>query len=150
MSYFTQATDCLGTCACVVYWIIGGSNNEWRTILYTYNCLCFLGMEILQVGNLYMISYKNMKVVEVESEDNIPPLPSIEWLLQGCKVTHVDVPSPEIKQLWLDAYERGKQEGFSPVLLAVDSCFSNHLMTVLNGMMKPSVRTGNLKCWHQT
>lgn len=42
--------DCLGTCACVVYWIIGGSNNEWRTILYTYNCLCFLGMEILQVG----------------------------------------------------------------------------------------------------
>ena len=30
--------------------IIGGSNNEWRTILYTYNCLCFLGMEILQVG----------------------------------------------------------------------------------------------------
>ena len=34
----------------VVYWIIGGSNNEWRTILYTYNCLCFLGMEILQVG----------------------------------------------------------------------------------------------------
>lgn len=97
-----------------------------------------------------MISYKNMKVVEVESEDNIPPLPSIERFLQGCKVTHVDVPSPEIRQLWLDAYERGKQEGFSPVLLAVDSCFSTHLMTVLNGMMKPSVRSGNLKCWHQT
>lgn len=91
---------------------------------YTPIIVCaFLAWRFFKLVNLYMISYKNMKVVEVESEDNIPPLPSIEWLLQGCKVTHVDVPSPEIKQLWLDAYERGKQEGFSPVLLAVDSCF---------------------------
>ena len=95
---------------------------------YTPIIVCaFLAWRFFKLVNLYMISYKNMKVVEVESEDNIPPLPSIEWLLQGCKVTHVDVPSPEIKQLWLDAYERGKQEGFSPVLLAVDSCFFESL-----------------------
>ena len=95
---------------------------------YTPIIVCaFLAWRFFKLVNLYMISYKNMKVVEVECEDNIPPLPSIEWLLQGCKVTHVDVPSPEIKQLWLDAYERGKQEGFSPVLLAVDSCFFESL-----------------------
>lgn len=95
---------------------------------YTPIIVCvFLAWRFFKLVNLYMISYKNMKVVEVESEDNIPPLPSIERFLQGCKVTHVDVPSPEIKQLWLDAYERGKQEGFSPVLLAVDSCFFDSL-----------------------
>lgn len=95
---------------------------------YTPIIVCaFLAWRFFKLVNLYMISYKNMKVVEVESEDNIPPFPSIEWLLQGCKVTHVDVPSPEIKQLWLDTYERGKQEGFSPVLLAVDSCFFDSL-----------------------
>ena len=95
---------------------------------YTHIIVCaFLAWRFFKLVNLYMISYKNMKVVEVESEDNIPPLPSIEWFLQGCKVTHVDVPLPEIKQLWLDAYERGKQEGFSPVLLAVASCFFDSL-----------------------
>lgn len=91
---------------------------------YTPIIVCaFLAWRFFKLANLYMISYKNMKVVETDCEDNIPPLPSMEWLLSGCKATHVDVPSTEVKQLWLDAYEKGKQEGFCPVLLAVDSCF---------------------------
>lgn len=95
---------------------------------YTPIIVCaFVAWRFFKLVNLYMISYKNMKLMEVEGEDNIPPLPSIEWFLQGCKVSHVEVPDTEVKQLWLDTYERGKQEGFCPVLLAVDECFYDSL-----------------------
>lgn len=91
---------------------------------YTPIIVCaFLTWRFFKLVNLYMISYKNMKVVEGDYEDNIPPLPSIERFFQGCKVTHVDVPLTDIRQLWLDAYEKGKHQGFCPVLLAVDGCF---------------------------
>ena len=51
----------------------------------------------------------------------------IEEFLHGCKITHIDCKPDKIKQLWLDAYERGKANGFCPVLLEVDDCFYDSL-----------------------
>lgn len=93
---------------------------------YTPIIVCaFLAWRFFKQVNLYRISYQNKKTVE--NEDNILPQVSIEDFLHGCRVTHIDIASTEIKQLWLDAYERGKQEGFCPVLLAVDDCFYDSL-----------------------
>ena len=67
----------------------------------------------------------NMK--SVKSDYNIPPQVPIKDFFHDCNVTHIDIPSTEIKQLWIDAYERGKQDGFCPILLAVDRCFYDSL-----------------------
>ena len=93
---------------------------------YTPVIVCvFLAWRFLKLVNLYIISYKNIKAVK--SEYNIPPRVHIENFLHGCKVTHINSTSTDIKQLWLDAYERGKQEKFCPVLLDVDECFYDSL-----------------------
>ncbi len=93
---------------------------------YTPILVCaFLAWRFFKLVKLYAISYQNMKAVE--SEDDIPPHIPIEDFLPGCKVSHIEMPSTDIKQLWLDAYERGKQDGFYPVLLDVDSCFYESL-----------------------
>lgn len=93
---------------------------------YTPIIVCaFVTWRFLKLVNLYRISYQNMKVVE--SEDNTSSPVSIEKFFHGCKVSHIDTTSTEIKTLWTDAYERGKQNGFYPVLLAVDECFYDSL-----------------------
>ncbi len=93
---------------------------------YTPIIVCaFLAWRFFKLVNLYRISYNNIKVVE--SEDNTLPQAHIEDFFPDCKVTHVDVASSDITKLWLDANERGKKDGFCPVLLAVDECFYDSL-----------------------
>ena len=50
MSYFEKTTVSLGIFACVVYCVVDSTNRNQQTILYPYNCLRFLGLEVLQVG----------------------------------------------------------------------------------------------------
>lgn len=86
----------------------------------------FIAWRFFKLVRLYRISYQNMKTIE---QENVTPqqIP-VEEFLFGCKVTPIDeMPASEIKQLWLDAYERGKQEGFCPVLLEVNECFYDSL-----------------------
>lgn len=89
---------------------------------YTHIIVCaFLAWRFLKVLHLYIISYQNKKTME--GCDNMPPQVSVCDFLHDCKVTRIDVGSTEIKQLWLDAYERGRREGFCPVLLAETEYF---------------------------
>lgn len=93
---------------------------------YTPIIVCvFIAWRFLKLVRLYRISYQNMKTIEQEVQE--PQQISIEEFLDGCKVTHIEVPASEIKQLWLDAYGRGKREGFCPVLLEVDEVFYDSL-----------------------
>lgn len=66
-----------------------------------------------------------LKTIEQEKQE--PQLMPIEEFLHGCKITHIDCKPDKIKQLWLDAYERGKANGFCPILLEIDDCFYDSL-----------------------
>lgn len=93
---------------------------------YTTIIVCaFFAWRFFKLVNLYRISYHNIKYVE--SENNMSPQIHHKKILYGCKVAHIDVASTEVKQLWLDAYEKGKHEGFCPVILAIDGCFYDSL-----------------------
>ena len=94
--------------------------------MYTPVIVCaFLAWRFFKLVRLYRISRQNMRIVESEA-DTQQQMP-IEDFMQGCRVTRMDVPSAELRQQWLDAYERGRQEGFCPVLLEVDGCFYDSL-----------------------
>ena len=89
---------------------------------YTPIIVCaFLAWRFFKLVNLCRISYQNMKTIEQENQE--PQQMPIEEFLHSCKITHIDSKSDKIKQLWLDAYERGKANGYCPVLLEIDDCF---------------------------
>lgn len=93
---------------------------------YTPIIVCaFVIWRFSKLVRLYSISHKAMKTME--QDDAEPRQMPVDEFLYGCKVTHIEVPVAEIKQVWLDAYEKGKQEGFCPVLLEVDECFYDSL-----------------------
>lgn len=95
---------------------------------YTTIIVCaFIGWRFLKLVRLYRISYQNMKTVE--SSDDDTQQVSVEEFLHDCKLTHIEngMPSDKITQLWLDAYERGKKNGYCPVLLEAGSCFYDSL-----------------------
>lgn len=82
-----------------------------------------------------------MKTIEQENQE--PQQMPIEELLYGCKITQIDNKLDKIKQLWLDAYERGKINGFCPVLLEIDDCFYDSLDESLSGSIRQSLVYGN-------
>ena len=89
---------------------------------YTSIIVCaFLAWRFFKLVNLCRISYQNMKTIEQENQE--PQQMPIEEFLHSCKITHIDSKSDKIKQLWLDAYEKGKANGYCPVLLEIDDCF---------------------------
>lgn len=98
------------------------SNSQF----YTPIIVCaILAWRFLKLIRLYRISFQNMKTIEQEKQE--PQLMPIEEFLHGCKITHIDCKPDKIKQLWLDAYERGKANGFCPILLEIDDCFYDSL-----------------------
>ncbi len=93
---------------------------------YTPIIVCaFVAWRFFKLVRLYRISHQNIKMIEQEEQK--PQQMPVEEFLSGCKAVHLNVPASEIKQLWLDAYERGRQEGFCPVLLEIDECFYDSL-----------------------
>lgn len=81
----------------------------------------FVAWRFIKLVQLYMVSYKNMK--HSISQDSTPQQIFIEELLSGCKITPIEngMSATEIKQLWLDAYEKGKQNGNTyPVVLEMN------------------------------
>ena len=98
------------------------SNSQF----YTPIIVCaILAWRFFKLIRLYRISFQNMKTIEQEKQE--PQLMPIEEFLHGCKITHIDCKPDKIKQLWLDAYERGKANGFCPILLEIDDCFYDSL-----------------------
>ena len=98
------------------------SNSQF----YTPIIVCaILAWRFFKLIRLYRISFQNMKTIEQEKQE--PQLMPIEEFLHGCKITHIDCKPDKIKQLWLDVYERGKANGFCPILLEIDDCFYDSL-----------------------
>lgn len=81
----------------------------------------FVAWRFIKLVQLYMVSYKNMK--HSISQDSTPQQIFIEKLLAECKITPIEngMSATEIKQLWLEAYEKGKQNGNTyPVVLEMN------------------------------
>lgn len=83
---------------------------------YTPIIVCaFLAWRFFKLVHIYRISYQKMKTIEQENQE--PQQMPIEELLYGCKITQIDNKLDKIKQLWLDAYERGKDEWLLPYII---------------------------------
>lgn len=96
---------------------------------YTPILVCaFIAWRFIKLVRLYRISCHNMKTIEDSVDENVQQMP-VEEFLHGCKLTRIEsgMSPDEISQLWLDAYERGKQENFCPIILEVDDCFYDSL-----------------------
>ena len=92
---------------------------------YTPMIVCaFLVWRFFKLVHIYRISYQKMKTIEQENQES-QQMP-IEKLLYGCKITKIDNKLDKTKQ-WCCAYERGKMNGFCPVLLEIDDCFYDSL-----------------------
>lgn len=108
--------------ATLVIRLIGFSNSYAHLVVFA-----IVGFRFFKLVKLYRTSYGNMKYFEAQNEasQQIP----IEDLLAECKVTKIDsgMSLNDIKQMWVDAYERGKYEGTYPVLLEINNIFYDYL-----------------------
>ena len=86
---------------------------------------------------LYYFSRQNAKMMQIIDENtafNEELMAKAEALLKNyntCRIS-ADATPQSIMQTWLDAYERGKLEGFHPVLLEIDENLIDSLEEVMN------------------
>ncbi len=91
--------------------------------IYTTAIICgVFAWRVFTLAKNYRAACRNRKFFE---EDTVPLvtyeefMSRIEALLSGCTIHRIadDASADEVEQLWLDSLERGRREGFCPVLV---------------------------------
>ena len=99
--------------------------------------LAFVAWRFISLIRLYYLSRQNAKMLQIINENtafNEELMTKAEALLRNyntCRIS-ADATPQSIMQTWLDAYERGKLEGFHPVLLEIDENLIDSLEEVMN------------------
>ena len=94
-------------------WLLGAAFFIWRTI---------------QLLRLFRTSQDNERLQRAEADGREAieqQITRIQTMLNGCNITRMrsDIEPQALMETWQDARERGKREGFTPVLLLVDENF---------------------------
>ena len=82
--------------------------------------LAFVAWRFISLIRLYYLSRQNAKMLQIINENT-----------NTCRIS-ADATPQSIMQTWLDAYERGKLEGFHPVLMEIDENLIDSLEEVMN------------------
>lgn len=106
--------------------------------------MLFIAWRVVKLAKLYRISLDNAKVIEEQQEPVYhEPLcketcEMVEAILEDCRFTYVDKKATveELQDLWRKAQERGRREGFCPVLLEMSDPLMDSLMGSISGETK--------------
>ena len=99
--------------------------------------LVFVAWRFISLVRLYHISRQNAKLLHLINERtafNEELVAKAEALLKDyntCRIS-ADATPQSVMQTWLDAYERGKLEGFHPLLLEINENLIDSLEVVMN------------------
>ena len=99
--------------------------------------LALVAWRFILLVRLYYLSRHNAKVLQIINESpafNEELMAKAEALLRNyntCRIS-ADATPQSIMQTWLDANERGRLEGFHPVLLEIDDNLVDSLAEVIN------------------
>ena len=99
---------------------------EDRTLRIIVCMVCVGG--ILDAISRYYLK-KRWGIPSVEESQAADDMTEEVIKMLGCNITRLksDVESQTLLDTWQEAYERGKQEGFYPILLLVDGTYMEHL-----------------------
>ena len=99
--------------------------------------LALVAWRFILLVRIYYLSRHNAKVLQIINESpafNEELMAKAEALLRNyntCRIS-ADATPQSIMQTWLDAYERGRLEGFHPVLLEIDDNLVDSLEEIMN------------------
>jgi len=99
--------------------------------------LAFVAWRFISLIRLYYLSRQNAKMLQIINENtafNEELMTKAEALLKNYNTCWIsaDASPQSIMQTWLDAYERGRLEGFQPVLLEINENLIDSLEEVMN------------------